>query len=197
MLFQQHMPCHISSYRSQPLKCISFSLLFLLVCLLIQAASWRKWLVARLPSSRLGHTMWVLWWTKRVWVWIREGSTQWHKKKHFFPFFHILYFISKMEDLWCTEKYYPFATQRYTIRPGADQSSKAAFCKSAFAESKLTFGKSAFARSRFAFRQSIFAYRKQWSGQVQRAKCFLLRRAKTCSKAFLLFARLVCAMSYL
>ena len=29
-------------------------------------------------------------------------------------------------------------------------------------------------------------HRKQWSGQVQRAKCFLLKRAKTCSKAFLL-----------
>ena len=47
-----------------------------------------------------------------------------------------------------------------TLRPGADQSSKAAFCKSAFAKSKLTFGKSAFARSRFAFRQSIFASQK-------------------------------------
>ena len=40
-------------------------------------------------------------------------------------------------------------------------------------------------------------HRKQWSGQVQRAKCFLLKRAKTCSKAFLLFGRLVRAMSYL
>ena len=46
------------------------------------------------------------------------------------------------------------------LRPGADQSSKAAFCKSAFAKSKLTFGKSAFARSRFSFRQSIFASQK-------------------------------------
>ena len=46
------------------------------------------------------------------------------------------------------------------IRPGADQSSKAAFCKSAFAKSKLTFGKSAFAQNRFAFRQSIFASQK-------------------------------------
>ena len=43
------------------------------------------------------------------------------------------------------------------LRPGAHQSSKAAFCKSAFAKSKLIFGKSAFSRSRFAFRRSIFA----------------------------------------
>ena len=76
-----------------------------------------------------------------------------------------------------------------TLRPGADQSSKAAFCKSAFAKIKLTFGKSAFARSKFAFRQGIFTSQKamKWSGQVQRTKCFLLKRAKTCSKAFLLF----------
>ena len=46
------------------------------------------------------------------------------------------------------------------VRPGSDQSSKAAICKSAFAKSKLTFGKSAFSRSRFAFRQSIFASQK-------------------------------------
>ena len=45
----------------------------------------------------------------------------------------------------------------HEFKPDADQSSKAAFCKSAFAKSKLTFGKSAFVRSRFAFRQSIFA----------------------------------------
>ena len=32
-----------------------------------------------------------------------------------------------------------------SIRPGADQSSKAALCKNAFTKSKLTFGKSAFA----------------------------------------------------
>ena len=44
------------------------------------------------------------------------------------------------------------------VRPGADQSSKAAFGKSAFAQSKFAFGKSAFARIKFAFRQSIFAF---------------------------------------
>ena len=47
-----------------------------------------------------------------------------------------------------------------TLRPGADQSSKAAFCKSAFGKCKLTFGKIAFAQSRFAFRQRIFASQK-------------------------------------
>ena len=60
-----------------------------------------------------------------------------------------------------------------TIRPGAQKSSEAAFCKSAFAKSKLTFGKSAFARSKFAFRQSIFA------SQKARATSKMLS-AKTC-----------------
>ena len=36
------------------------------------------------------------------------------RKKHFSLFF--TYFISKMENLWCTEKYDPLASQPYTIR---------------------------------------------------------------------------------
>ena len=63
------------------------------------------------------------------------------------------------------------------LRPGADQSSKAAFCKSAFAKCKLTFGKSAFSRSRFAFRQSIFASQKAivWPSATNK-----ILSAKTC-----------------
>ena len=83
------------------------------------------------------------------------------------------------------------------VRPGAHQSSKAAFCKSAFAKSKLTFGKSFLLQADLLLDRASLLHRKQWSSQVQRAKYFLLKRAKTCSKAFLLFARLVCAMSYL
>ena len=62
-------------------------------------------------------------------------------------------------------------------RPGAHQSSKAAFCKSAFAKSKLTFSKRDFARSRFAFRQSIFASQKAmvWPSAASKLLC-----AKTC-----------------
>ena len=64
-----------------------------------------------------------------------------------------------------------------TVRPGAHQSSEAAFCESAFAKSKLTFGKSAFARSRFAFRQRIFASQKVlvWPSATSK-----MLSAKTC-----------------
>ena len=80
------------------------------------------------------------------------------------------------------------------LRPGTYQSSKAAFCKSAFAKTKLTFGKSAFAQSRFAFRQSIFASQKAMVWPSATSK---MLSPKMCSKPFLLFARLVCAMWYL
>ena len=63
------------------------------------------------------------------------------------------------------------------LRLGADQSSKAAFCKSAFAKSKLTFGKRAFAQSRFAFRQSIFASQKAIIWPSAKSK---MLSAKTC-----------------
>ena len=63
------------------------------------------------------------------------------------------------------------------LRPGAHQSSKAAFCKSAFAKSKLTFGKSAFSRSRFAFRRSIFASPKAMVWPSATSK---ILSAKTC-----------------
>ena len=65
----------------------------------------------------------------------------------------------------------------YWLRPGADQSSKAAFCKGAFAKSELTFGKSAFARSRFSFRQSIFASQK---AMVWSSATIKMISAKTC-----------------
>ena len=85
-------------------------------------------------------------------------------------------------------KYWDFSWLLYTamclcycryscLRPGAHQSSKAAFCKSAFAKSKLTFGKSAFVRSRFAFRQSIFASQKAMVWPSATSK---LLSAKTC-----------------
>ena len=78
-------------------------------------------------------------------------------------------------------KYYVyrvFGNFHYTLlRPGAHQSSKAAFCKSAFAKSKLTFGKSDFARSRFVFRQSIFASQKVMVWPSPTSK---LLSAKTC-----------------
>ena len=64
-----------------------------------------------------------------------------------------------------------------SLRPGADQSSKAAFCKSAFAKSKLTFSKSAFARSRFASRQSIFTSQKAMVWPCATSKMF---SPKTC-----------------
>ena len=76
------------------------------------------------------------------------------------------------------------------LRPGADQSSKAAFCKSAFAKKKLLLVKVLLLEADLRLDRASLFRRKQWSGQVQRAKCFLLKRAKTCSKAFLLFARL-------
>ena len=117
-------------------------------------------------------------------------SFEWREGDGVAGYFHMVFWISSHE-------YCNINSEYTSLRPGADQSSKAAFCKSTFAKSQLTFGKIAFARSRFAFRQSIFASQKQWSGQVQRAKYFLLKCAKACSKAFLLFARLVCAMSYL
>ena len=58
------------------------------------------------------------------------------------------------------------------LRPGADQSSKAAFAKS-----KLTSGKSAFSRSRFSFRLSIFASQKAMVWPSATSK---MLSAKTC-----------------
>ena len=65
----------------------------------------------------------------------------------------------------------------WTIRPGVDQSSKAVFCKRAFAKSKLTFCKSSFARSRFVFRQSIFPSQKAMVWPSATSK---MLSAKTC-----------------
>ena len=87
------------------------------------------------------------------------------------------------------------AVAKKLLRPGADQSSKAAFCKSAFAKSKLTFDKSAFAQSRFAFRQSIFASQKAMVWPSATSK---MLSPKTCQNVLeSIFARLLCSMSYL
>ena len=86
---------------------------------------------------------------------------------------------------------------RMTVRPGADESSKAAFCKSAFAKSKLTFGKSAFARSRFAFRHSIFASQKALVWPSATSKMLSPKTYQNVLEIIFAFDRLVCAMSYL
>ena len=49
-----------------------------------------------------------------VLLWVREGSTQ-SDEINIFSLF-LTYYTSEMENLWCTEKYDPFATQPYTIR---------------------------------------------------------------------------------
>ena len=68
--------------------------------------------------------------------------------------------------------------QKSKVRPGADQPSKAAFGKSAFAKSKLSFGKALLLEADLILDRASLLHRKQWSGQVQRAKCFLLKRAR-------------------
>ena len=95
-----------------------------------------KWKFINLPLSVLEYNpSWCLLWQLALWdinndmsasrlpclyympkvlpfYLIRECSTQWDKKNPFST-----YCISKMENLWCTEKYDPFATQPYTINP--------------------------------------------------------------------------------
>ena len=78
------------------------------------------------------------------------------------------------------------------VRPGADQSSKAVFGKALLLKH---------ARTCFLLLKIWLAYTNRAKSKstfehvwhVQRTTCFLLKRAKTCSKAFLLFARLMCA----
>ena len=78
------------------------------------------------------------------------------------------------------------------LRPGADQSSKAAFGKSAFAKTcsnVLYFVIDMTGAHQSSKKQKYFRAR---FGKCSEQNAFFLKRVKTCSKAFLLFARLMC-----
>ena len=85
----------------------------------------------------------------------------------------------------------------YYLRPGADQSSKAAFCKSAFAKSKLTFGKSAFVPSTFAFRQCIFASQKAMVWPSATSKMFSAKTCQNMLESIFAFCSIDVRQSYL
>ena len=80
-----------------------------------------------------------------------------------------------------------------SIRPGAHHSSKAAFGKSAFAETcsdLLYFVIDMTGAHQSSKKQKYFRAR---FGTCNEENAFFLKRAKMCSKAFLIFARLMCA----
>ena len=72
-----------------------------------------------------------------------------------------------------------------SFRPGADQSSKATFGKSAFAKTCFLLLKIRLAHINLAKSKNAFEH-------VLAGSSLVVARAKTCSKVLLLFARLVC-----
>ena len=81
----------------------------------------------------------------------------------------------------------------HTFRPGADQSSKAAFGKSAFAKTcynVLSFVKDTTWRTPIEHKAKMLSS-TFWYGSTE--SILLVARIKTCWKVLLLFARLVCA----
>ena len=78
---------------------------------------------------------------------------------------------------------------KFSVRPGADQSSKAAFGKSALAKTCFLLLKIRLAHIK-SKKQKCFRAR---FGTFLPESILLIARAKTCSKVLLLFARLVCA----